>query len=164
MITIDRWIWRLVDAVLLIAITGMIGLIALQVISRQLGNSVPWTEELSRFLFIWTIWFGVAASFRTGQHPAVTLMTDLVTHAPIRRVIDLIPALAAAIMFAVVAHFGWQLLMQQIRFGESSPILRVGMWLATLPLVAGSVLAVLGALIHGLQDSDYSRHIQDTLK
>ena len=160
--TIDRWIWRLVDAVLLIAITGMIVLIALQVISRQLGNSVPWTEELSRFLFIWTIWFGVAASFRQGQHPAVTLVTDLVIHSFGRRVIDMIPAVSTAILFAVVAHFGWDLLTQQIRFGESSPILRVGMWLATLPLVLGSVLAVLGALIHGAQGSDYTHAIRES--
>lgn len=162
--TIDRWIWRLVDAVLLTAISGMIGLIALQVISRQLGSSVPWTEELSRFLFIWTIWFGVAASFRTGQHPAVTLLTDFVTHPASRRVIDLIPAIAAAILFAVVAYYGWDLLTQQIRFGESSPILRVGMWLATLPLVLGSVLAVVGALIHGLQGDAYTHDIKETSK
>ncbi|MDP4034173.1 MAG: TRAP transporter small permease [Pseudorhodobacter sp.] len=160
--TIDRWIWRLVDVVMLFAITGMIGLITLQVISRLVGNSVPWTEELSRFLFIWTIWFGVAASFRTGQHPAVTLLTDLVTHSAGRRVIDVIPALATAILFAIVAYYGWDLLAQQIRFGESSPILRVGMWLATLPLVLGSVLAVLGALIHGLQGSDYTHAIKES--
>lgn len=162
--TIDRWIWRLVDAVLLIAITGMIGLIALQVVSRLLGSSVPWTEELSRFLFIWTIWFGVAASFRTGQHPAVTLLSDLVTDPASRRVIDLIPAVAAAVLFAIVAYYGWSLLAQQIRFGETSPILRVGMWLATLPLVLGSALAVIGALIHGVQGSDYSHAIKEARK
>jgi len=162
--TIDRWIWQLVDAVLLIAITGMIGLIALQVVSRLIGNSAPWTEELSRFLFIWTIWFGVAASFRTGQHPAVTLLSDLFTHSATRRLFDLIPALAAAALFAVVAWYGWDLLAQQVRFGESSPILRVGMWLTTLPLVIGSALAVVGALIHGLQGSDYSRAIKEPCK
>lgn len=162
--TIDRWIWWLVDRVLLIAISGMICLIALQVVSRLLGNSVPWTEELSRFLFIWTIWFGVAASFRNGQHPAVTLFTDLVTRPAARWIIDLIPAVTAACLFVIVAWYGWQLLAQQIRFGETSPILRVGMWLATLPLVLGSVLAVLGALIHGLQGSDYTHAIEERQK
>ena len=161
---IDRWIWRLVDAVLLIAITGMIGLIALQVASRLMESSVPWTEELSRFLFIWTIWFGVAASFRNGQHPSVTLLTDLVTHRAGRRILDLIPALATGALFVIVAYFGWELLAQQIRFGETSPILRVGMWVATLPLVLGSALAVLGALIHGLEGSDYSHAIEESRK
>jgi C4-dicarboxylate transporter DctQ subunit len=162
--TIDQWIWRLVDAVLLIAISGMIGLITLQVLSRLLGNSVPWTEESSRFLFIWTIWFGVAASFRKGQHPAVTLFTDLFTQPGARRIIDLIPAVAAACLFVIVAWHGGQLLAQQIRFGETSPILRVGMWLATLPLVLGSVLAVLGAVIHGMQGSDHTRLIKESGK
>lgn len=161
--SIDRWIWRLVDAVLLLAILGMIVLIAVQVISRQTGHSVPWTEESSRFLFIWTIWFGVAASFRNGQHPAVTLLTDLVRHRATRRVLDLLPALAAALLFFLVAYHGWDLMLQQIRFGETSPILQVGMWLATLPLVLGSGLAVLGALVHGLGGGTPSNSIEETL-
>jgi C4-dicarboxylate transporter, DctQ subunit len=161
---IDRWIWRLVDAVLLVAITGMIGLITLQVISRQIGHSVPWTEELSRFLFIWTIWFGVAASFRQGQHPAITLLTGFVTNLTARRFVDGIPALATAILFVIVAYYGWDLLAQQIRFGETSPILRVGMWLATLPLVLGSALAVLGAIIHGVLGSNDTQFIKESRK
>lgn len=160
--TIDRWIWLLADFVMLLAITGMIVLISLQVGSRLLGSSVPWTEELSRFLFIWTIWFGIAASFRKGQHPTVTMLTELVTSRAAVCVLSLIPALASAALFAIVAFYGWELLAQQLRFGESSPILRVGMWLATLPLVIGSVLAVLGALIQGVLGYGYIQPIKET--
>ena len=47
---LDRLIWRLVDGAILMAVMGMVCLIALQVGSRLIGASVPWTEELSRFL------------------------------------------------------------------------------------------------------------------
>ena len=60
----DRLIWRIVDGAILVAVLGMVALISLQVGSRLAGVSVPWTEELSRFMFIWTIWMGLAASFR----------------------------------------------------------------------------------------------------
>ncbi|SLN26669.1 2,3-diketo-L-gulonate TRAP transporter small permease protein YiaM [Aquimixticola soesokkakensis] len=147
---IDKALWRLVDVILLIAVLGMVCLIGLQVGSRLLGNSLPWTEELSRFFFIWTIWLGLAAGFRNGQHPRVTIVSDLAQSRRLRRVLDLIPALAAAVLFAIVTRHGWDLLWQQVRFGETSAILQIGMWIASLPIVLGGALAVIGALIHGI--------------
>ena len=67
----DSLLWRIVDGAILIAVLGMVCLIALQVGSRFVDASIPWTEELSRFLFIWTIWLGLAASFRAGAHPSL---------------------------------------------------------------------------------------------
>lgn len=146
----DRLIWRSVDAAILIAVLGMVALISLQVGSRLAGVSVPWTEELSRFLFIWTIWMGLAASFRTGAHPSLQLIPETAPR-PLLLIMRVAQLLACVTLFAVVGWHGWSLLNQQIRFGEQSPILRVGMWWATLPLVLGSALAILGALLDSLR-------------
>jgi TRAP-type C4-dicarboxylate transport system permease small subunit len=54
------------------------------------------------------------------------------------------------ILFAAVSWHGFWLLRQQIVFGEQSPILQVGMWVATLPLVLGAALSILGAVVDGL--------------
>lgn len=150
MVLLDRLIWRLVDGVLLIAVLGMVALISLQVGSRLAGVSVPWTEELSRFLFIWTIWMGLAASFRTRAHPALQVIPDTAPR-PVLLAVRAAQALACVTLFAVVGWHGWSLLNQQIRFGEQSPILRVGMWWATLPLVLGSALAILGVVLDALR-------------
>jgi len=154
--TLDKLLWRLVDGVILLAVLGMVCLIGLQVASRSLGNSLPWTEELSRFFFIWTVWLGLAAGFRNGHHPRVTLLSDLIDGKIARKLLDVIPALAAAVLFAIVTRHGWDLLWQQVRFGETSAILQLGMWLATLPIILGAGLAVLGALVHGLTPRPHS--------
>lgn len=165
----DRVLWRCVDAIMLIAVLGMVALISLQVGSRLTGASVPWTEELSRFLFIWTVWLGLAASFRTGAHPALTLVSDLVIGRA-RWIFRLVPMLATATLFVAVTWYGYKLLRQQIVFGEQSAILQIGMWWSTLPLVLGAGLSVLGAIISafsspvdvGRDDSlaDVERHIK----
>lgn len=147
---LDKIVWRIVDAVLLVAVLGMVALIALQVGSRISGASIPWTEELSRFCFIWTIWLGLAAGFRNGRHPAVTILPDLIGNPAIRRSLAILPAIAAALLFAIVTSHGWDLLNQQIRFGEKSAILQIGMWIATVPIVLGSALSVIGAIVHAL--------------
>lgn len=146
---LDRLIWRLVDGAILLAVMGMVCLIALQVGSRLVGASIPWTEELSRFLFIWTVWLGLSASFRAGTHPALEVLP---ARAPggLRRLLGLIPAAATTVLFLAVTYHGYRLLQQQITFGEKSPILQLGMYWATLPLVLGSALSILGVLINAI--------------
>lgn len=153
MARIERLIWRIIDAAILMAVLGMVLLITLQVGSRLAGLSVPWTEEMSRFLFIWTIWMGLAATFRAGAHPAL----ELVPHTAPRTLLRFMRVLrvaATAVLFGAVGWHGLMLLKQQIRFGEQSPIMQVGMWWATLPIVIGSALAILGAVIEGYSGSD----------
>lgn len=73
---IDRLLWRVVDTVIAVSVLGMVMLIALQVGSRLAGASIAWTEELSRLLFIWTIWLGLGTGFRHGAHPSLSVLTS----------------------------------------------------------------------------------------
>lgn len=150
MLRLDKALWRLIDAAILIAVLGMVCLITLQVGSRFFGESVSWTEELSRFLFIWAIWLGLAVGFRKGQHPAVRLLADVPTSRLVRRGLDAVSAVAIVVFFSIVTVHGIGLLRQQLRFGETSATLQIGMWVATLPLVIGAALAVFGAIMNAL--------------
>lgn len=145
----EYWIWRLLDAIIFVAVIGMVTLIALQVGSRWLGGSLAWTEELSRFLFVWTIWLGMAASFRQGQHPSLNFLSAI-SSPRLQFFLRLLQAAAAAVFFSIVCWYGIKLAQQQIRFGEVSATLQLGRWLTTVPLVLGSALAILGALMHAL--------------
>ena len=66
--------------------------------------------------------------------------------------VSLHPVVAfTAILFIAVTYYGYQLMAQQIRFGERSPILQVGMYWATLPLVLGSALSIFGTVMAALR-------------
>ena len=148
---VDRAIWRLVDLAIFIAVLGMVVFIIIQVGSRLAGRSVPWTEELSRFLFFWTTYLGMAAGFRQGHHPSFGLLGAVLPRAA-QRALTMVTPLAAAVFFGIVAYYGYGLLRQQITFGEMSPSLRIGMWVTTLPLVLGALLAIFGAAMHAFRD------------
>ena len=64
-------IWKAVDALLFVGICAMLLSLAAQMVSRQMGASLPWTEELTRFLFMDTTFLGMAAGFRAAVHPRV---------------------------------------------------------------------------------------------
>ncbi|SFQ07083.1 TRAP transporter small permease [Tranquillimonas alkanivorans] len=155
MAKLERAIWSAVDILLFAAVVGMTCLIALQVGSRLAGDSISWTEELSRFLFIWTVWLGMAAGFRRGHHPSLSILSVFLPR-PVQVILRFLTPLCAALFFGLVGWFGFELLQQQLRFGEISPILQVGMWVATVPIVVGSVLAVLGAFIHAAETDRYA--------
>ena len=47
-------------------------LLSVQVFNRYvLGISLSWTEELSRFCFVWCVYFGVSMAVRSGEHVRV---------------------------------------------------------------------------------------------
>ncbi len=136
-------VWKVVDAVVLIGVGGMVLTVALQVISRSLGASVSWTEELTRLLFIYTAFLGMAAGFRHAEHARIAFLVAKLPRVAQQFAVHLY-AVAGIAFFILVGVTGWELVRQQVDSGETSPVLGLGMYLFTLPVVASAVLAILG--------------------
>lgn len=86
---------------LMLTMSAMTGLIFLQVIMRYIfESSLVWSEELVRWLFIWTIWIGVAYACKTGQHIRITIFADLLSEGSNRR-------LQQSMKIALIAFFLW---------------------------------------------------------
>ena len=54
----------------------MVAVIFVQVIMRKCGNSLTWSEELGKFLFVWITWLGISLGERKGEHIKITMLTD----------------------------------------------------------------------------------------
>ena len=85
-------------------------LLSVQVFNRYvLGISLAWTEELSRFTFIWCVYFGVSMAARTGEH--VRIVAHLKAFLPFKAytlavfVADLIWLLFSCVMLIVSIQF-----------------------------------------------------------
>lgn len=134
-------IWRVVDGLLFVGISAMLLAVAAQVISRQLGASISWTEELTRFLFMGTTFLGMAAGFRAAAHPRVSF---LLAWGPawLKKFSPHLYAACGIAFFSVLIAKTWELMMRQLTSGETSPALGVGMFVVTLPLVVAAALAI----------------------
>ena len=148
-------IWKTVDAFLFVGISAMLLIVAAQVVTRQMGSSLPWTEELTRFLFMDTTFLGMAAGFRAAAHPRVGFMLAW-GPAWLKQVSIHLYALCGAVFFSVLVLKTWELMVQQFASGESSPALGLKMFLVTLPLVVSAALAIL-AHIKTVYFSPYMR-------
>ena len=71
-------IWaHLEEFVLLPILVFQVGLIFVQVIMRYIfDNSISWSEELARYLFVWLMWFGVSYAARNRTHLRITMIWD----------------------------------------------------------------------------------------
>lgn len=61
---------------LFVSIVAMIIVITLQIIFRVFFTALSWTEELSRYLLVWSSFIGAAVAFKKGAHISVTFLLD----------------------------------------------------------------------------------------
>jgi TRAP-type C4-dicarboxylate transport system permease small subunit len=68
-------ICKRIGALLLLA---MVVIIVIQVIARYiLGSSLSWSEETSRFFFIWVVLLGTVIGVHDGSHVAVEFLLNM---------------------------------------------------------------------------------------
>ena len=124
----------LLDGMAGLAMTGVIVVVLAQVASRLLGVPLSWTEEATRYLFVWMIFLGIGAGFRTVETARVTVFIDMAKS--LRRLSVPIYVASSVLFFLLTAWTGWKLVKQQFMMNETAATLVVPMW------VIGSVMPI----------------------
>ena len=69
--------WKTLSHVTLFCFLAMLLVMIVQVFCRDvLRVSVSWTDELTRYFFIWAIFLGSALAQRTREHIRITVLVD----------------------------------------------------------------------------------------
>jgi TRAP-type C4-dicarboxylate transport system permease small subunit len=115
-------VWLMVAnvAVLLIPVT-------MQIVARftSLIPAYIWTEEASRFLFIWMIMLGAMIGIREGTHFEVDVWPDLGPRADaLLRIVSGVFILAFALVFV-----WWGIAFTQFGWNQTSEIADLPMWM-----------------------------------
>jgi TRAP-type C4-dicarboxylate transport system permease small subunit len=106
----NRSLWRrataayakLLEVMLALCVGILVIPVTLQIISRYtpLIPSYIWTEEMARFLFVWTIMIGAMVGIRESQHFEVDVWPDLSRRSEAMvRILARIGILAMAVVF-----------------------------------------------------------------
>lgn len=133
-----------------LALAGMTFLIFLQVLVRfvfaklQVQFSVPFTEELSRYLMIWAIFIGAAVVARRADALAVEALVHAVP-APIGRSIKFSAHALALVFYACILVVG----LDWAEFGltETAPVLGVPMVWVYASMSVGAALTIVNAVV-----------------
>lgn len=90
---------------IVLALSGMVVLVALQVLLRYVFNtSLGWTDESSRLAFVWSIFLGIPLGIRRGSHIGIEFLTGRLPAVPQ----DLLARVIALLGAALMALVAWQ--------------------------------------------------------
>ena len=142
-----NWIDEYLEEVLLVAaLAAMAVIIGVQVFCRYvLGASLSWSEELTRYIFIW-------AGFLS-----VSYCTKKCISIKIEQFVALFPKRGKA-MFKVVNHtfelilffylipFAWKYLMSAVANGQTSPAMGIPMYYVQAAPLVGFILSAIRVL------------------
>jgi len=126
---------------LIVLVAAMATLVFLQVIFRYvLGQSLYWSEELSRYIFIWITMIGAALSLKSSSHFGLDLFFKKLPQQGKRWVGFLIRSLIGGIILIILIQGSF--LVKKAVY-QLSPAMQISMGLvyACLPL-GGALMAV----------------------
>ena len=134
------------EAIVVALMALMSILIGVQIFMRYvMGASLSWSEELSRYFFIWATYVGVAYAVRKDAHIRVTMGTDLLS-----RTGQIYVRVLTHVVFGAFALFvmyqGWFMVEKTFRFGQKSASLGIPMGIIYLAPFTGFLLVVLRLL------------------
>jgi TRAP-type transport system small permease protein len=71
------WLDRALDALMILLLVGIVCLVLLQIFQRYFSLfPTPWTEEMSRFLFVYLTFFGGALLIKEKGHITVDVLVE----------------------------------------------------------------------------------------
>lgn len=121
-------------------------LVFLQVIMRYVfHNSLYWSEELARFVFLWFSWLGTSFAVREGAHLKVTILADRLGGLP-KRLLELASLLIWLAFSIFLTCQGAKLTHFVASMGQTSPALYLPIATAYASVPIGSGLMTLRLL------------------
>jgi TRAP-type C4-dicarboxylate transport system permease small subunit len=115
-------------------------LIFFQVVMRYVfSNSLSWSEELARYMYVWQTWVASSYAVKKGRHLRVTSLVDKAKGKK-RTYIELLVLvlwLCFAVFLCVKAVSLCSVLFGR---GQTSPALGIPMWVAYSAIPAGTAL------------------------
>lgn len=142
---INNWIIRLCGLFFAIMVVSIFISILVRFIFSHLAFniSVPWTEELSRYLLIWSVFLAGGVGTRTGELIGIDVLMKAVP-ATLGRFSKYLAHGLSLAFYLVLISIGWE----WTSFGqvERSPVMDIPMATVDAAMIVGAVLMVLNTV------------------
>jgi TRAP-type transport system small permease protein len=112
---------KTITGIMLIVMTIVV---TMQIIFRIFFNALSFTEEISRYLLVWSSLFAASVAYKQGAHIAVTFLVEQFK-GKLRGMMAIIINLLSIIFFMIAIFYGFQLINMQVF--QTSPALLIPM-------------------------------------
>ena len=131
------------ENLLYISLVFTVALIFVQVVMRYVfSNSLSWSEEVARYVFIWQTWLGASYAVRKKRHLRVEALADRFRGVS-RKVIEIAVLLLWIFFGCFLVIKGYQLTKMIFMRGQISAALGMPMAIAYAAVPVGSLFMTL---------------------
>ena len=146
-------IWdHLEEFILVYSLMVSVALVFVQVVMRRVfNNSLSWSEELARYLYVWQTWLGVSYAARNGTHLRITMLKDRLP-AKVQQVLEVFVTLVWLGFGIFVIYQGMGVVNTISSFGQKSSALKIPMQLCYLSVPVGMFLMCIRIVERTIKD------------
>lgn len=149
---IDKIIFNIENLSAGIAYAIMVVVVFVGVILRYLVKTPNlYGEEVSRYLMVMSVFLGIAAGCRQKVHLSVELFVSLFPSI-LKKVITVFVRTLVVVTYGYMSYAGIEMVRQMKMLGQTSPALRLPMWIMYAVITAGFVLSLLTEMIMYIND------------
>lgn len=137
---------KIEETLLVTMFAGMVLVIFFQVIMRYaFNNSLPWSEELGKFFFVWISWLGISIGEKKGEHIKITILSDRFSF-KITHILNILSEIIVIIICVVTVFYGIELVKTQAAVPYAG--IKISMAWGYLAVVVGCSLMILRDIIN----------------
>lgn len=136
---------KTLEAATILSFLGVIVVVLIQILSRYLPYTAVWTEELTRFLFIYSISFGAPLALKNKEFISVDILTGLLPQ-KVQEYYEAFIYLVVVILSFVIAYHGYTFI--EVGKGQTSATMALDMSVIHASIAISFVFIAIYAFFH----------------
>ena len=137
---INEYLEEIILVILLVCMTLILGL---QVVSRYVfQNSLSWSEELVRYMLVWSAFIGVPYCIKKNTSISVNQFKKSMS-IKTQDALSYLEKFLMLILFLVMGIFSIDIVVSSFVSGQSSPAMGIPYWIIQLSVPIGSILSII---------------------
>ncbi|MHB9307655.1 TRAP transporter small permease [Fusobacterium polymorphum] len=134
------------ETILLILLVLMTAIMGVQIVSRYIfQNSLTWSEELVRYMFVWSAFLGVPFCIKHGLSIKVDQFRNLFP-VPLQRILMYIDKIIIFLLFLVLFIYSFKVVRATYLSGQTSPAMQLPMWTVQISVTVSSLLSMIRSI------------------
>ena len=141
---LDKIVNKILQLIVVIMLSVMSVVVFAQVIFRIIHMSIPWSEELSKYLLIWSTFLGSAMCIRKGSMVGLEFLKNSFSgknQKILQTILNVVVCVMLTFLISVgfwAAHRGW---------GQTTAVLKQPMGLMYAAIPVGSVFMLINQIL-----------------
>lgn len=134
------------ETILLILLVLMTCIMGVQIVSRYVfQNSLTWSEELVRYMFVWSAFLGVPFCIKHGLSIKVDQFRNLFP-IPLQKVLMYIDKIIIFLLFLVLFIYSFTVIKATYLSGQTSPAMQLPIWTVQISVTVSSLLSMIRSI------------------